>query len=105
MSEEKEKLRECPFCDEVNKIAIRVEGRGEDSECYVECDNCEARGPSMGAIDEAVAAWELRPGEKEAFEAARTDLDGNPMHVWESGVIDDAVMHRTFKDWQKERQR
>lgn len=51
-------LRPCPFCGQTKICGI------DDMEmyCTVSCDACEAEGPPADSIDEAIRAWNTRPG-------------------------------------------
>jgi hypothetical protein len=55
-------LKLCPFCPANDPDEIKV--TGEDNGFWVECLNCDARGPRMESLNEAMSEWNERPKRK-----------------------------------------
>jgi hypothetical protein len=54
------KIRTCPYCNSDDLLVISVPKTGAG---FVECQNCKATGPEVGAGQE-LAAWNEREGEE-----------------------------------------
>lgn len=52
------RLKQCPFCGEF----VRIIMHDLEDQCYVECETCQAMGPTGGDIDSAKFQWNSRAG-------------------------------------------
>lgn len=50
------RLKPCPFCGEL----IRILTRDLSDQFYVECETCQAMGPTGGEMNSAVIQWNSR---------------------------------------------
>lgn len=70
------KLRECPFCLQntlmLDSFGVTADGHATDWR-VTHTDNapCQAWGPECPTREEAIAAWNTRPGDRAAAEAMR----------------------------------
>ena len=63
-------LKPCPFCGGKGEVIGTVDSIGEPW-IYVGCgDSVKHKGPFGETVSEAIAAWNNRPGEREAAERA-----------------------------------
>jgi len=60
-------IKPCPF-PSCKSIDVRLRGRMHETNPYVECLRCDARGPRSRTIDEAVELWNELPRDESMHE-------------------------------------
>lgn len=69
------KMMACPFCNSPHTTLMDDPFHIGDDDCWVECDNCEAFGPSKKGQAAAIEAWNSRAREKELEKQLREAID------------------------------
>lgn len=63
MGDDAIELKPCPFCKSIDgpHLYTVTDGDGNDMEAYVQCEDCDAQGPTRMEAHDAVSNWNTRP--------------------------------------------
>jgi Lar family restriction alleviation protein len=74
-----DKLKPCPHCGSGDHIRAIDNSSAEKWRCFIQCYECQARGPSRPTTAEACVAWNRRQSPMSALQpVSAEDLARNP---------------------------